>query len=587
MKLGVMGVFLVIAIGYTSGYAQTSKVYSLDLSTVALNEESTPQSGQYAPTDYSTVTKALVAEPFADNYAVGVPAGSIHFGASGVDSVFYGGDLPTQTGFGASAVPIYTKETFDKTNLPIQLTCMFYSDQDIPAYNEAYLFFIPADYKHFGSPTYYVNNQASQKEGINIGGRPYQSWVQDTRSATDPSRVLVDVTHNIAQNGEWYELSCVIDMFNGDTYVRNVTIDGKPTFTSAISLGTLPYMDSFRVGFAADDLAYGFKITSNYRDVIADFNMADTICVGTCIDFENKTIIENAAIPTLYNWTFEGAEITQSTTKSPTDICYKVPGKYRVTLVSSNQFVQDTTTKWLYVKSFETLDLGKDRPLCDGDSLVLSLDIANVAFTWSNGSSDSFLTINKPGVYAVKIERGGCSATDSIEIFRGNNLNLDLGSDTLICDGSTFSLDASVTGGISYLWNNSDKNARIPVNESGTYVVEVVGGCETIRDSIHVQVEGCDGIKIWLPNAFSPNSDNLNEIFKPIITSNVCCQIKSYRFRIYNLWGELLFETDEMTDGWNGKILDTNVQQDIYIWMIEFKDVYMSKQYKGEGHVFR
>ena len=86
---------------------------------------------------------------------------------------------------------------------------------------------------------------------------------------------------------------------------------------------------------------------------------------------------------------------------------------------------------------------------------------------------------------------------------------------------------------------------------------------------------------------FRPNSDNLNEIFKPIITSNVCCQINSYRFRIYNLWGELLFETDEMSDGWNGKRLDTIVQQDIYIWMIEFKDVHMSKQYKGEGHVFR
>jgi len=578
---------LVVTIGCSSVNAHTSKVYRLDPSAAQLNEEPTPQNGQYAPTDYSTVTNALVAESFADNYAVGVPAGSIHFGASGVDSVFYGGDLPTQTGFGASAVPIYTKEIFDKTNLPIQLTSMFYSDQDIPAYDEAYLFFIPADYKHFGSPTYYVNNQASQKEGINIGGRPYQSWVQDTRSATDPSRVLIDVTHNIAQNGDWYELSCVIDMYNGETYLRNVTNDGKPTFTSAVRLGVLKYMDSFRVGFAADDLAYGFKITSNYRDVVADFAMADTICVGTCIDFENKTTVENTTIPTLYNWIFEGAETTQSATKNPTDICYKVPGNYLVTLVSSNQFVRDTMSKWMYVKPFENLDLGKDRPLCDGDSLVLSLDINNVAFTWSNGSSDSFITINKPGVYAVKIERDGCSAVDSIEIFRGSNLNLDLGLDTLICDGSAFSLDASVTGGISYLWSNADQNARISVNESGTYVVEVVGGCETIRDSIHVQVEGCDGIKVCLPNAFSPNSDNLNEIFKPIITSNVCCQINSYRFRIYNLWGELLFETDDISDGWNGKRLDTIVQQDIYIWMIEFKDVHMSKQYKGEVHVFR
>ena len=100
-------------------------------------------------------------------------------------------------------------------------------------------------------------------------------------------------------------------------------------------------------------------------------------------------------------------------------------------------------------------------------------------------------------------------------------------------------------------------------------------------------MDGCDGVKVFIPNAFSPNSDALNETFKPIIQSNSCCQIKSYKFRVYDLWGALVFETDKLDEGWDANVAKEVVQQDIYIWMVEFKDVYMSKQYKGEVHVLR
>ena len=100
-------------------------------------------------------------------------------------------------------------------------------------------------------------------------------------------------------------------------------------------------------------------------------------------------------------------------------------------------------------------------------------------------------------------------------------------------------------------------------------------------------MDGCEGATIWNPSAFSPNSDHLNETFKPIITSNSCCQIESYHFRVYDLWGTLVFETDQQNVAWDGEVLDEVVQQDIYIWLVEFKDVYESKHFKGEVHVMR
>jgi gliding motility-associated-like protein len=569
------------------GSAQTSQKFSLDVNTIQVQEEPIPQSGRYLATDYTTVTKKLLAEPFADNYAVGVSAGSIHFGATGKDSVFYGGDEPTTKGFGASAVPVYTKETFKSTNLPIQMTCQFYSDQDIPDYNESYLFFIPSDYIHFGSPTYYIDNQASQKEGVIIGGRPYQSWVQDTRSASDPSRVLVDVTHNITTNGKWFELSCVLDVFNGEMYVRNVTIDGQPTFSSSVNLGVLSYMNNFRIGFAADDLAYGFKILTNYRDVTADFNHSDTICIGACVDFDNTTEIENKDIPTQYSWTFEGADKARDVEENPKSICYSKAGDYKVTLISYNQFVRDTVTKWTHVKAFERVNLGEDRALCQGDTITLSLNIPNVNFLWSSNSNDSFLKITEPGTYWVRIEREKCLGHDTMTVVNATDFKIDLGEDTLICNGDVFELNAFVRGALSYQWNTNNSQPNIAIKESGKYVVEITGGCATVKDSINVQVDGCDGVTVWIPTAFSPNSDNLNETFKPIITSNSCCQIKSYRFRVYDLWGTLVFETDQQNQEWKGDVLNAVVQQDIYIWLVEFKDVYKSKYFKGEVHVMR
>jgi len=219
--------------------------------------------------------------------------------------------------------------------------------------------------------------------------------------------------------------------------------------------------------------------------------------------------------------------------------------------------------------------------MCLVNSITLTLNIPNVNYLLSTNATDSFFKINDRVTFWVRSERDGCQAFDTIHIRLGKNIQLYLGEDTTICSGSVFELDATVSSGLSYHWNTNQTKPVIPIHQTGKYVVEVEGGCDVVSDSIQITFDGCDGVKIWIPNAFSPNVDGLNETFKPTIISNSCCQIESYRFRVYDLWGELIFDTDKQEEYWDGKILDAVVKQDVYIWMIEFKDVYKSKQFKG------
>lgn len=73
--------------------------------------------------------------------------------------------------------------------------------------------------------------------------------------------------------------------------------------------------------------------------------------------------------------------------------------------------------------------------------------------------------------------------------------------------------------------------------------------------------------ELYVPNVFSPNSDGANDFFLP--ASN--CVIEDYTFSIYNRWGQLLFQTTNPSEGWNGQTKSEPVAHDTYIYTIEYR----------------
>jgi gliding motility-associated-like protein len=123
-------------------------------------------------------------------------------------------------------------------------------------------------------------------------------------------------------------------------------------------------------------------------------------------------------------------------------------------------------------------------------------------------------------------------------------------------------------------------------SDTGTYVINVIrinDGCPSLPQSYTVNVTKCDEPIYFVPNAFTPDGDNFNQSFIPIFTTGV--DPYNYHLTIFNRWGEIVFESYDMSKGWNGKYSDFSCQDGVYTWKIEFKVIKNDERVLEMGHV--
>ncbi len=168
----------------------------------------------------------------------------------------------------------------------------------------------------------------------------------------------------------------------------------------------------------------------------------------------------------------------------------------------------------------------------------------------------------------------GCNftVTDDIFVTMQPPVPAYAGNDTNAVYGVPHQLFSS--GGVSYLWSPASplnnpfaQNPMATLTNDTYFNVQVtdVAGCIG-NDGVFIKVY--KGPTYYLPNAFSPNGDGLNEKFRPIPVG-----IKSTEyFRIYNRYGQLLFETNKWLDGWDGKYQGKPQQTGAYVWLIKGMD---------------
>ena len=92
-------------------------------------------------------------------------------------------------------------------------------------------------------------------------------------------------------------------------------------------------------------------------------------------------------------------------------------------------------------------------------------------------------------------------------------------------------------------------------------------GC-TDTSEIYVKVTDCPFDGLYIPNAFTPNSDYLNDVFIP---KGHFDQIMEYKMTIWNRWGQKIFESHDYSDGWGGTTNGNICQIDAYVYLIEFR----------------
>lgn len=267
---------------------------------------------------------------------------------------------------------------------------------------------------------------------------------------------------------------------------------------------------------------------------------------------------EVTLIPTLSGGTFYGPGTNPTNNQfRPNQV-----GVHEIGYVVVIGNCRDTSKQSTEVFPLPEFELGNDTMICAGSSLDLNISVAADVYSWSDGNNQQSRTVTSAGTYQARATKDGCSFSDELDLSVLQAPVVNLGGDTTICGGNGYTLN--VTQPMStYLWDNGSTTATRLVDQSGLYWVQIDNDCGTASDSVQVTVEAysCD---IFLPTAFSPNGDILNDVFAP--KGN----FKMIQFKIFSRWGDVLYET-EGYEGWNGLIGQERYPAGVYFYELVYQ----------------
>jgi gliding motility-associated-like protein len=126
-----------------------------------------------------------------------------------------------------------------------------------------------------------------------------------------------------------------------------------------------------------------------------------------------------------------------------------------------------------------------------------------------------------------------------------------------------------------FLWNTGAITPHLEATHAGNYSVTIKDVCRTSKLNFTVKKKDCY-CNIFLPNVFSPNGDNVNDVFKP----NFACvdaKLSNYVFKIYGRWGNPIFESHDMSAGWDGTFKGSKTDTGVYVWTLSY-DIKIGKK---------
>lgn len=320
-------------------------------------------------------------------------------------------------------------------------------------------------------------------------------------------------------------------------------------------------------------------ITNCSKNVIANTPLYTDIpntykveCGSYTVKFENTSVGGFS-----YEWDF-GDGSPRSHEFEPVHT-YADTGIYQFTLiVNPGSTCTDSIKRWVHVYPYFTASFETDGILCPNETITFTDTVYSslsdpYTISWDFGDGTTYEghnpthTYTQGGSYNVVMtaqSKFGCQVIQS-QTLNIRNIDAFAGNDTIVVLGYDFTLNAS--GGDNYEWSPPDylsdphiANPSVSFPDTGSYQyvvrVFVEEGCDD-TDTINILV--VKDPSILVPNAFSPNGDGLNDVFKPVIVGYPFIE----SMKIYNRFGQLVHITYYANIGWdgtyNGKPADTGV----------------------------
>ena len=330
---------------------------------------------------------------------------------------------------------------------------------------------------------------------------------------------------------------------------------------------------------------------------VADFNTTN-VCANNLSVFNDLSSTSSGSITSWY-WDFGD---NQNTTTTNANHLYSSAGTYTVShVVNNTNGCTDTVRKTVDIYFLPQAQFYLN-PACVGNSTqftdsskTLSGTIDNWLWNFGDGQSSTFQNpshgFSSPVAYTVSLvvtSSYGCKDTiqKTVAVVPGPNADFSINPNPVeALEAATFTdLSTGPNSLVNWYWAFGDSTAANTQNtqhiytDQGDYsvllVVKDINGCiDSARKDITII------LLPDVPTAFSPNGDGQNDLF--LVRGG---PFKDINVRIYNNWGQLIFETNDQLEGWNGTFNGTEQPVGVFVWVVEV-EMFNGKKIKKTGDV--
>ena len=331
--------------------------------------------------------------------------------------------------------------------------------------------------------------------------------------------------------------------------------------------------------------------------IIAEFNyILPPIC-----DEQNVVFETDYPEFTEYQWNF--GDGNSSTEANPNHI-YSTFGTYEVSLIVSSFCSPPDSISYEIVLEEPPLVDGEITLFPQNGCMPLSIEVAGegnaVSYLWNFGdgttaegltATHTYETAGTYGISFTAIDSSTCNISltqnTSVEVYQTAIAAFEMSSNVTEASVTPTFFTNNSQFADSYLWDFGDGNTS--EEENPTHLYETTGTFEVCLQAINE--ENCNDevcqtitvlpqIYIGVPTAFSPNSDQLNDILFVEGRHNIDFML----FRIFNRWGEMVFETKDPNEGWNGIYKDLEQETEVYVFTL-VANLVSGRQVTEQGNV--
>ncbi len=225
-----------------------------------------------------------------------------------------------------------------------------------------------------------------------------------------------------------------------------------------------------------------------------------------------------------------------------------------------------------YLDAPDPFVLHSDTLLCPGESVTLTAPTTLFDVQWQDGSSQPVFVADHAGTYTLQLSNECGSVADDFTLtYDTRILQLNLDPQLKWCAGDVITLDATQPFAADYHWNTGVTTSTLQINSTGLYTIDISTLCNNLSQSVDIIPDNdCDTLvnhtEIHIPNVFSPNGDNINDIFGISFGSDI--GLVNMHGTIFDRWGNMMFDSDDIPFRWDGYHNRERVMPGVYVYRI-------------------